>query len=330
MDIIQQVQALNTRIATLESSNTELLKRVGELTDQNERLSALHEVQLAHLRNQLEQETQQHSFTRLELEDEQRNVALGVRMLRELQSASGDVASLRTAIQEKDSTITRLQQELSAEREMRASKEREASKATMEKESESASRTALKSMVSLLTTQLRQSSSQLSQYDDIIKGQKEEIGRGIDNLKRALESPFLPQTDLLAQESPNGLLATYQDRYVEELDAQFKAVLDLLEEAEGRPLTADIATPIKAAIRDAKQVIGEEIIIAHSNQKMESLLRHNTAQQLQNERSLTSSFLTVISDLQAQVDSLLKDSIDVDTIRLSFTSAGPVVLEQTS
>lgn len=325
MDIVEFVNSLNLKISTLEASNAALSKRVEELEEENKRFSAQSGDEAVQLRAQLEEELQRHEFTRLQLEDEQRNVELSVKLLRELQNTSSDVGALQLAVMERESTISKLQQELSAERAERVRMEATVRQIAQDKSNESATRKTLKSMVSVLATQLKHQQSQCHQYEDIIKDQKEEIDRKtrlhLDyfemDLQNDASSSHTATTDSNSSESNN----ITKDAYLEELDTRFKTVLDMIEEAEGNTLILDVSSAIKSALRDAKQVIGEEIILAHANLNLERTLRQTALQQLELEKIANTSLMTIVSDLQSQADDLVDTIYDPSEFKVSFVSS---------
>lgn len=325
MDIVEFVNSLNSKISALEDSNAALNKRVEELEEENTRFSAQSGNEAVQLRAQLEEELQKHEFTRLQLEDEQRNVELSVKLLRELQNTSSDVGALQLVVMERESTITKLQQELSAERAERVRMEATVRQIAQDKSNESATRKTLKSMVSVLATQLKHQQSQCHQYEDIIKDQKEEIDRKtrlhldyfeLDQQNDA-SSSHTATTDSNSSESHS--LA--KDAYLEELDTRFKTVLDMIEEAEGNTLLLDVSSAIKSAIRDTKQVIGEEIILAHANLNLERTLRQTALQQLELEKMANTTLMTIVSDLQSQADTLVDTIYDPNEFKVSFVSS---------
>lgn len=323
MDIVEFVNALNTKIANLEAANLELTTRVKEYEDKESATQGANEAEVEDLRDRLEEEVEEHHFTRLQLEDEKNNAQLSLKLLRELQgTTSVDSGGLQATLQERESALSRLQQELSTERELRVQSEATAVEERQNTDDQLATRNALKAMVSVLTTQLKQNQINLESSSRIITEQKQEIDRKL--------SLFLPE-DIIPSASSSELNgdqpAPIKDAYLEELEQRFKSVMDLVEEAEGKPLNLDAASAIKAALRDAKQVIGEEIIIAHANLKLEAKLRDSNAKELQEERRTTSTLLAIISELQSQVDSFMEQESSLNTFNLSFVSAGRMVAD---
>jgi hypothetical protein len=324
MDIVEFVNSLNAKIAALEASNATMSTRVQELEEENASIARHSEESSASLRDQLEEEIAAHEFTRLQLEDEQKNVELGVKLLRELQTTSSDVGALQLAVQERDSTILRLQQELSAEREMRVQMEATALQAVQDKSNEASSRKALKSLVGVLSTQLRQQQDHCSKYEVIIHDQNIEIERKTKLQLDEIEISSL--NDSPSENSAHNQATQAQndhnpsELYLEELNSRFQTVLDLIEAAEGKPLLLDVSATIKSALRDSKQVIGEEIIIAHANQRLEQKLRQTTQMQLELEKQATTSLLAIISDLQSQAETLAESLHDPNTFTVSFVS----------
>lgn len=322
MDIVEFVNALNAKIANLEKENAELKEKVKEYEDKEAQSHGDNELEIDQLKELLEEEVSEHDFTRLKLDDEQTNAQLSLRMLRELQAAtSSDAGALHASLQDRESAISKLQQELSTERNLRVQSEALAAEERQKTENQFATREALKAMVSLLTSQLKQNQGQLDAYERVITQQKVELDRKL--------SIFLD--DQIGGDSATHVTSKAEshdspgDIYLEELDTRFKAVLDLIEDVEGKPLNLDAASSIKAALREAKQVIGEEIILSHSKLKLETTLRQATNAELQNEKKTSTALLAVISELQTQLDIYLEDQCDSNEYHISFVSTGPIV-----
>lgn len=313
MDIVEQARALNERITALETINAKQAAHIETLEASITRNQENAAVELSKAKEALELEVQRHVFTAMQLEDEKQNVEMGVKVLRELQTSSSDIVALRAFVQEKDATIARMQQELIRERESRATMEQFAQQAIQAKENEISMKTALRAMISVLTGQLRHKDKQIETTEQILLQQRQEIERKVTTTL----TEFTPATESPTSPTPS---QGVKDSYVIELDNRFKAILDLIEAVEGKTLTFDAATGIKSAIREAKQVIGEELIIAHANLELVGMLRHNEASQLENEKKNGAQLLAIVSDLQAQLDTLINEQVASDSIQLSFVS----------
>lgn len=321
MDIVEFVNALNTKIANLESANAELTSRVQEYETKEAQQQGADAEEMEVLQERLEEEMNEHHFTKLQLEDEQNNAQLSLKLLRELQGTNSiDSGGLQVTLQERESALTRLQQELSTERERRVQSEALALEEKTNTGNQIATRNALKAMVSTLTSQLKQSQLNLETSQRIIANQKQEIDR---KLSLFLDEDFSPNKSPHASSDSNtSTAAAPRDIYLEELDQRFKSVVDLVEEAEGKPLNLDAASAIKSALRDAKQVIGEEIILAHSGKNLEAMLRASTIAELQEERRTTTTLLNIVTELQSQLDLLNAEADDPSRFDLTFVSAG--------
>lgn len=321
MDIVEFVNALNTKIANLESANTELTSRVQEYEAKEAQQQGADAAEMEILQERLEEEVNEHHFTKLQLEDEQNNAQMSLKLLRELQGTTSiDSGDLQVTLQERESALARLQQELSTERERRVQSEALALEERTNTENQIATRNALKAMVSTLAAQLKQSQLNHEASQRIIADQKHEIDR---KLSLFLDEEFSTnKSPTTSNDSNASSSAAPRDLYLDELDQRFKSVVDLVEEAEGKPLNLDAASSIKAALRDAKQVIGEEIILAHAGKSLEEKLRASTTFELQEERRTTTTLINIISELQSQLDLLNSESDSSNHFELSFVSGG--------
>ena len=324
MDIAEFLNSLNAKIASLESADVEQKKRLAEMEAQLERQNEDSTAQIHSLKQNLQAEEESHAFTRLQLDDAQENVVMSIRLLRDLQQLPGDASVLYLALQEKQSTIARLQSELTQERQARAQAEAKMSETMRGVEKELAKRRLLKSMVNVLTQTLQQRKDQENSYIEIISEQKNEIERKFASLVEKNPLPLNSPSTVLHHESTLRSTSASKDLYLEELDIRFSTILDLIEEAEGKPLLPDSASSIKSSIRDAKQVIGEEIIIAHANSDLETLIGSSTRQLLEQEKSTNAHLMSIVNELQTQLDSYVHIGGDPSTFSLSFISAGPM------
>ena len=324
MDIVEFVNALNAKISTLESTNAELSSKLKEYEEKESQNRGASEAEAAELREKLEEEIKEHHFTKLQLEDERNNGELSLKMLRELQTTTSvDSGGLQATLRECESAIARLQQELSMERERRSESEAAALQEKQNTYNQTATRQALKAMVSVLNTQLKQSQRNLEASNSIISRQKEEIDRKLSIfLNTDMADSGSGEASNLDGDDPKATKA--REVYLEELDSRFKSIVDMVEEVEGKPLNLDAASAIKSALREAKQVIGEEIIISHANRDLEAKLRASTLTELQDERRTTNSLLSIISELQLQLDLLTHDGSSPNEFDISFISAGLV------
>lgn len=314
MDIADFLNSLNAKIAALESTETEQKKRISELEARLAQQNADSLAQIQLLKQRVESETDSHSFTRLQLEDAQESVNMGVKLLRDMQHRPGDGSNLHLTIQEKDTVIARIQSELTQERLAKAATEVKMQDVERTTQIEQSKQRALKAMVNVLVTQLKENQQQLTSYADIISAQKTEIERKF----AALESPRpLSGTSHL----PIPLPTVPKHTHLEELDSRFNRILDLVEEAEGKLLQPDAASSIKSSLRDAKQVIGEEIIIAHSQKDLQELIGRSTQQQLELERKANAQLMSIVSELQSQLTLYVSLDGDPSTFTLSFVSS---------
>lgn len=320
MDIIEQVKALKDRIAALETQNNELSSQLSQSNSNNELLSKQIEEERLDWQSQLTEEVSQHNFTKLQLEEEQKNVELSVKLLRELQTGL-DSSQLRASLEEKDMIISKLRLELESERENRIELNKRIEEERTANLHHLTTRQSLQAMIHSLTEQIRHYTKERDTLKMINADYKNQIDQKLEDYRLQLSATD-PDSDTSTGSTDHASDPISSIESLNLAEDKFFNLIEMIEEAEGKSIPFELASFLKSAIRDTKQSASEEFISIKSKLDVQNIILKSTENHLDQERKASSVLLEIIDGLQEQLAIYSKDEDDPNKFSLSFIENG--------